>query len=264
MSGTYKFENDSQRRGFMNTRESSQDSAKSYRALNSPARADTATIDDENVHYVKRGKCCARFSKTFISIATVVILLLGLAVLSVGLYSYFQLRNQVQLSSYDKPVICGVMGLGGAIVLVALIGIAGACFENRCLLISFLVLVLLLALAQVGVGLIAQLRRNSVTSELNSLWERSSNSSIAYTQSHLHCCGWTNGTRIVQPCSWTRTCSGPFHDLVVHMLNIAKFASIGIVAVEVIAILLSISLVCVVSRRSAKGEYVRVRVDSDA
>jgi len=96
------------------------------------------------------GKCS--LFKCSLVLVNLIFSLLGLVLLAGSLYVRFDSDWYALLKSNDFSVVYFMMGLGASITILSLVGMRGALKESKCLLCSYLVVVLLALVAQVFVA----------------------------------------------------------------------------------------------------------------
>ncbi|XP_049862269.1 CD151 antigen-like [Schistocerca gregaria] len=146
--------------------------------------------------------CCSiNFLKYVLHIFNVVFLLAGAAVLAVGVWTLVDKQTYISLlSSATYVVAAWVLLVAGAVTLaVAFLGCCGVWRENRCLLLIYTYLLLLIFLLEAMVGVLAYVYESRVHDELsanlNSTFIQSYNvdtdktAAIDQMQQQFKCCG---------------------------------------------------------------------------
>jgi len=223
-----------------------------------------------SVIYKKKGKGCTYCTKYSIFLSNVFIFLVGVSILSVGLWAKTNLRKD-KLTSFQDPVILTVIVLGSFIGGSALFGCCGAWLESRFLLTLFLVVLVLLLIAQLGVGIGSYVERSRIPTELDKLWDKASDNLRNYTQFEFSCCGFFNSTdREILPCPIVdndkhemvySSCSTELSGTLSFVLHVLEITSIVIASILLFAIFTTSILMCIL-RQPSKGEYQAVATDS--
>ncbi|VUZ39495.1 unnamed protein product [Hymenolepis diminuta] len=148
--------------------------------------------------------CCRcstspRCWRTTVLILTSLAFLLGLCILGIGLFFYFEhCGKYCILSQLTVPVT--LMIIGGSTLVTTSLGYIGAFYINRCILRTFAVIIILVFLAHIGVGItFYQMREELIPmalKELRALIDQAERSkkSEAFTmmekiQNRYKCCG---------------------------------------------------------------------------
>ncbi|KFD53554.1 hypothetical protein M514_05470 [Trichuris suis] len=106
------------------------------------------------------------FVKSFLLVFNIITLALGVASLGVGIWLYVEKTDFSELTShafgaYSAAALFGAAG--AAIIVVGFIGCCGTWVENRCLLIIYIVLVILLFITELTASILAFIYINEVT-----------------------------------------------------------------------------------------------------
>lgn len=216
---------------------------------------------------------CLKCLKYTMCVVNFIFFICGAGIFGLGIY----LKSTVNLSTLAPSipavnVVNGLFILGIFITCVSFLGFLGALKENRCLLISFFILLFLVMLAELGVACFllmyeAQIDK-TIEGELNkSLKEAMNNGSIEWdtVQKTFKCCGvknatdWKNG--VPKSCCKTESCqeegSEKYYDHGCYDLLKDWFernllsTGIGIIVVcsiEVLGMCFSMTLFCHISK----------------
>lgn len=145
--------------------------------------------------------CSVNFLTYFFHIFNIVFLLSGCGVLAVGLWSVIYKHQYVTLLTTSTYALTGyVLVLAGALVLlVVILGCCGIWRENRCLLLVYTFLLLLIFLLEVMAGLLAYVYQAQVDDELSHTLNTTfletyrirteQTTAIDKMQQELDCCG---------------------------------------------------------------------------
>lgn len=113
--------------------------------------------------------CSVNFLKNVLHIFNVIFLLAGCAVLGVGIWTLAGRQSAAfaLLSSGNLSLAAGALVLAGSLALaVALLGCCGVRKENRCLILVYTFLLLVVFLLEALVGVLAYVYQNHVKDEL--------------------------------------------------------------------------------------------------
>jgi hypothetical protein len=227
-----------------------------------PPRAASGRPGDQNLNYApeyqERGRGTLNCAKNTIYFFNFFVLILGGAVLGLGIWAMVHLKGET-LTSHQNPIIYSVIAIGALVVFTSLIGCCGACCENRCGLGLFLLLIAALALSEAGAGMWCHFGSNKVIDDLSMYWNRSDTDFLHDLQDKLHCCGFsTIDDRVVLPCNHTDAC-GPKLEHNLHLVfNVLMWSSFGFCGVMVLAFLFGLIMICALNTRDQKGEYMLV------
>ncbi|RZF46086.1 hypothetical protein LSTR_LSTR004799 [Laodelphax striatellus] len=145
--------------------------------------------------------CSVNLLKHFFHIFNVVFLIAGLAVLCVGIWSIMYKHGYVcLLTTVTYPLTSYVLVVAGALVpLVTVLGCFGNCNENRCLILLYTFMLLLIFLLEAMVGVLSYVYQDQVHIELNSSLNNTflqsyrmnseKTNAIDRMQQQLKCCG---------------------------------------------------------------------------
>lgn len=148
--------------------------------------------------------CSINFLTYFFHIFNIIFLLSGGGVLAVGLWTVLYKHDYVPLlTTVTYALTAYVLILaGGLVVVVAVIGCCGVWRENRCLLLVYTFLLLLIFLLEVMAGLLAYIYQGQVDTELklnlNTTFietyriKDAETMAIDRMQQELKCCGAKN------------------------------------------------------------------------
>nr|CDS25965.1 tetraspanin [Hymenolepis microstoma] len=147
--------------------------------------------------------CCFSTSprcwRTAVLILTSLTFLLGLCILGIGLFFYFEhCGKYCILSQLAIPV--ALMAIGGSALVTTSLGYIGAFYINRCILRTFTVLLILVFLVHIGVGsTFYQMREGLIPlalEEIRSLIDKAESSKksealviMERIQNRYKCCG---------------------------------------------------------------------------
>jgi len=151
---------------------------------------------------------CAKCSKYLLIIFNLLFFLVGIALLSVGIWVIVQPYQLEILAILDNPLIQNsaylLIALGSFIVVVAFLGCCGACMNSKCLLVVYFIIILIIFIAQlVGCALVLAFRSevdtfvtDTLSSTMALYYGEAANDTVSTAwnamQIFLECCG-TNG-----------------------------------------------------------------------
>ncbi|XP_046552694.1 tetraspanin-9-like [Haliotis rubra] len=146
--------------------------------------------------------CCSlKLTKFFFVLVDILFLLMGFAMVGIG--AWVQLNQAdflgVLVDSKYVSVPLVMIAAGTIVIIVSIIGLIGACMQQKCCLIMFVVCVLFVFIMELAVGIIAFLHRNEIESTLKEeLLEGMKNDlslpSWDVIQNKLKCCGVNNAS----------------------------------------------------------------------
>ncbi|KAF5302238.1 hypothetical protein FQA39_LY10277 [Lamprigera yunnana] len=150
----------------------------------------------------RNSECCSLYcSKTLLYISNLVLLILGLGVLGVGIWTITDKYKYVQLlTTVTYPVIAHFLLAAGALALfVAILGCCAIWWNNRLSLVFYIFLLLLIFLVEVMVGILAFIYQEQVPHELklylnetvltNYKIDPDKTEAIDFLQMEFRCCG---------------------------------------------------------------------------
>jgi len=130
-------------------------------------------------------------------------LVAGGAVLGLGVYILVEINFLPEDNAMLDGIAYGLIGLGMLVAVVSLLGCLGACMQNQWLLSFYFLFVLLLVIAEVGVGIFFAVEKDRIEAEIDKnfkewLDEYKENEEmqeyVNVVQGALKCCGY-NGAR---------------------------------------------------------------------
>ncbi|XP_051982668.1 tetraspanin-1-like [Xyrauchen texanus] len=161
--------------------------------------------------------CCKGFLKTMMFIFNGVIFLAGAAVLAVGIWvtvdqvSLLGFLDQIEDAPPELAQLANIgyvlIGVGSFLALVGFLGCCGAIQENRCMLLSFFIIVLIIFIVEVAAAIVLFVFQPVAQKLLQELGENVAKSIKANygkdesftgvwnnTMNELECCGYNNYT----------------------------------------------------------------------
>ncbi|CAK8676683.1 unnamed protein product [Clavelina lepadiformis] len=150
--------------------------------------------------------CCVSFIKYLMFLFNILFWLAGGAILGVGIYVSVDstVQNIVSVAGVQITFAAAIalIVFGSIMFIVGFCGCCGAIKENQCLLGTYFVLVLLIFIAQLGIGIWAFTSRTTIENEIrkglnNSVPINTTNeqyvTSVKDLQKFFKCCGLVNG-----------------------------------------------------------------------
>ncbi|PBC34268.1 Tetraspanin-11 [Apis cerana cerana] len=147
------------------------------------------------------GCCSVNFLKYVLHIYNVVLFLSGLVVGGIGIWTVISKHNYVSLMTTSTyPTLAYALIVAGALAVVgSWLGCGGVTSENRCVLLIYVFVVMLVFVLEAGVGALARLYEEQVGPELkmnlnrtfleNYAVRRRETSAIDQMQIEFKCCG---------------------------------------------------------------------------
>eukprot|EP01092_Planopodium_desertum_P000300 TRINITY_DN103_c0_g1_i5.p2 TRINITY_DN103_c0_g1~~TRINITY_DN103_c0_g1_i5.p2 ORF type:complete len:237 (-),score=44.84 TRINITY_DN103_c0_g1_i5:1113-1823(-) len=211
----------------------------------STSRADQQPLTGQPKPAISAGAQCLKF---FVVGGNILFLLLG--AVAIGLASYSLIHNDhksvSQLIPFTIPV--GLIVLGVFTVLLSCFGCCGAWKESRGLLGLYFVILLILVIAQVGVGVGAVVYGNKLNDVLANAWASEEADNVRpEIQTEFNCCGWTDPSdhpSIPCPDNASVGCIEAITGAIKDKLKIVEIVGITIGSIEILGLLLSCCLFC--------------------
>ncbi|KAA0717002.1 CD53 Cell surface glycoprotein [Triplophysa tibetana] len=222
---------------------------------------------------------CLKCLKYTMCVVNLIFFICGAAIFGLGIYLMTTSKFAALLPSLEAMNIANTLFIAGIIITcVSFLGFLGALKENRCLLISFFVLLFILMLVELAVACALLMFETQVdkyiTSDLNSsldtsLTQRQQNNNTKddwdIVHNTFHCCGinnssdWTSG--IPESCCmssfciqndtkqyWPKGCYTKLKETFENNLLNAGIAVIVACVIEVLGMCFSMTLFCHISR----------------
>ncbi|XP_071955768.1 tetraspanin-1-like [Antedon mediterranea] len=153
--------------------------------------------------------CCPSFAKVLLIIFNLVFFVIGIVLLSVGIWTVTDPYKLEILDILDNAVVANtayiLIVLGVFIIIVSFLGCCGAIKKNKCMLIMYFIIVLLIFLVQFIACCIAVAYKEEVEDFVNdelydtmadykAPWDDDNNVNLAWNgiQFLLECCGTNN------------------------------------------------------------------------
>jgi len=190
-------------------------------------------------------------------------------ILLIGLGSYALAQGVAELSSVT--VIIGIIVLGCLVLIVSFFGCIGASRENRCMLMTYAIFILIFVLLEIAIGITAYVKREDIPSLADENWSRMYNEghrdTIEDTEKLFKCCGWYNTTdRAVPPIDdtdlntcvevydYSEPCSNKINETIEDSLMIAGITAIVIAVIQLICLLFACCLFAKLPTKKQKEE----------
>ena len=109
--------------------------------------------------------------------------------IGLGAYAY---RTQSVNDLSSLPLAVGIIVLGTSVTLISCFGCFGAMRENRCFLGMYILILLIIVIAQAGVGITAYVQKGKIDGSLQTAWSNSTDEVRNTIQKEFDCCGWLN------------------------------------------------------------------------
>eukprot|EP01098_Paradermamoeba_levis_P009829 TRINITY_DN4115_c0_g1_i1.p1 TRINITY_DN4115_c0_g1~~TRINITY_DN4115_c0_g1_i1.p1 ORF type:complete len:255 (+),score=54.43 TRINITY_DN4115_c0_g1_i1:151-915(+) len=200
---------------------------------------------------LRGSKYCVKYS---LLIGNLCVLIVGVFLLGFGGYT---LKNDSDIkilvvSSAEIPI--AIISLGALVVVLSFLGFCSSWLENKCLLYTFLVLLIFLILAEFAVTIAAYVKRDDIPSTLDDVWKSRSADERKSIQDKFTCCGWIDVQEGEPPCPSQDICSDKVIAAFKDNLLILGIVGIVLVAVQVTAITFVGLFLCCVKRRTGEEE----------
>ncbi|KAK7173030.1 hypothetical protein R3I93_002989 [Phoxinus phoxinus] len=217
---------------------------------------------------------CLKCLKYTMCLVNFIFFICGTAVFGIGIYLMTSSRYSSILPSLQAMNIANTLFIIGIIITcVSFLGFLGALKENRCLLISFFVLLFILMLAELATACILLMYETKIgefidqdlkTGLNNSIDKKTKNITDAddwdTVQITFQCCGITNSSDwlkyVPKSCSipgnetyyWSEGCFSKLKTTLDNNLLNAGIAVIVVCIIEVLGMCFSMTLFCHISR----------------
>jgi len=238
--------------------------------------------------------CCESLVKYFMVLCNILFAIAGIALIGFGAYAQIAAKDYLNFlgdNYVNTPIF--IIILGGVIFAIAFFGCCGAWQENKCLIYTYSVLLVIILIAQVAAGVTAFVLKGDLKTEItknmnNGLTNYNSSGYEGVTltwdlvQKELKCCGvenyndWKNVTQFsagavpdscciggqVEGCGkapvdatkiYSQGCFTLFSEEFISNLTIVGAVALGIAVGELLAIAFSC---CLGKRVGRGGSYV--------
>eukprot|EP00010_Vexillifera_abyssalis_P000126 CAMPEP_0201560468 /NCGR_PEP_ID=MMETSP0173_2-20130828/78287_1 /ASSEMBLY_ACC=CAM_ASM_000268 /TAXON_ID=218659 /ORGANISM="Vexillifera sp., Strain DIVA3 564/2" /LENGTH=357 /DNA_ID=CAMNT_0047974921 /DNA_START=69 /DNA_END=1143 /DNA_ORIENTATION=+ len=143
----------------------------------------------------KQMGCCESCCKETIACLSTIVyginllfLIFGILLVAAGAYAFVELGEITEF--VNIPLSIALIALGGCVVILSFVGCLGAYCQMRTLLKFYLFFLLLVVLAQIGVGVAVYFKKDSVVHEMDKTWNKADDELRSYVQHKFDCCGW--------------------------------------------------------------------------
>jgi len=145
--------------------------------------------------------CTAEFLKYVLHIYNILFLTAGILVLGAAIWTLLDKYEYVSLLTTEtyQVLIYFLLAAGGLVLIVTFVGFCSVAKENRCFLLVYIFLVLLIFLIEAMVGIVAFVYQEQVHDELeinlnntfvnNYGYDNDTTTAIDFLQENFHCCG---------------------------------------------------------------------------
>ncbi|VDD76966.1 unnamed protein product [Mesocestoides corti] len=221
--------------------------------------------------------CGGSCLKCLVFFFNAIVFLGGIVISAFGIYMLVQAKQSAGSVSVTLPAFITAFGL--LIFLLGFLGCFGACYENRCMLKLFAVIVGVLLVAEIVCGIILLVYRHSfvdmVGKEMQNIIKSLSNSSnlevektkeaLDKLQSELKCCGGVNAsdwTTVPASCctNGRQKCTNPYPTGCAQaMYEYIKTYSLAFGLIILILCLIQVgAIICAVCLAKKINEYEKV------
>ncbi|XP_016417806.1 leukocyte surface antigen CD53-like [Sinocyclocheilus rhinocerous] len=213
---------------------------------------------------------CLKCLKYTMCVVNFIFFICGATVFGLGIYLMTFSRFSSLLPSLQAMNIANTLFITGIIITcVSFLGFLGALKENRCLLISFFILLFILMLAELVAACLLLMFESRIDSFIHDDLKKGLQNSINHRQSYnytieddwdkvqmtFHCCGITNhtqwGTHVPKSCIkpnethyWPHGCFTKLKDTFEKNLLNTGIAVIVICIIEVLGMCFTMTLFC--------------------
>ncbi|KAL7836229.1 hypothetical protein AOLI_G00275130 [Acnodon oligacanthus] len=215
---------------------------------------------------------CLKCLKYTMCVVNFIFFICGIGILGVGIYLRTSFNFSALVPSFPAmSVTNGLFILGIFISCVSFLGFLGALKENRCLLISFFILLFLVMLAELAVASVLLMYENQIdqminkelTSSLKEIQKNTTSIEWNTVQKTFQCCGVQNASdwesHIPESCCkstsckgsesiWTEGCYTKLKDWFDKNLLGTGIGVIIVCSIEVLGMCFSMTLFCHISK----------------
>lgn len=142
---------------------------------------------------------------------------IGCALLGIGVYLNVKYKDYVNVSDFNFISVANVaIAAGVLIALIAFLGCCGAVQENKCMLLTFAIFLILIFILEIGAGIAAYVMRGKVEDKLKEQLnkripdeyykEKGVRIAVDLVQNNFHCCGVENGPANYDPKDVPESC----------------------------------------------------------
>jgi len=173
-----------------------------------------------------------------------IFLVMGATMVGYGVHIHRSKENALT----QDAVAIGVISMGALFLVLSTLGMCGVCLDSKGVLITFEVLVIVMAAAQIAVAIIVLWHNGDAKSLITDAWQAASPSTRDDMQEYFNCCGLTNACDLPGPnCPVNANCSAPIGCLTPIMDDLqANYSAIGWICAGVAFLqLLASSIGCV-------------------
>jgi len=220
------------------------------------------SINSNNgVNYKKADHHCTKCINYSILLCSLAIFLFGVILLAVGVWAHTH-YSATKLVSFQDPILISVIVLGSLVTLTSLLGCCGAWTNARVILVLFAFFLGLLVLAQLSLGVGSAVISNKVPSEADKIWDDIDNITKEWTQKNWQCCGFLNITdNPILPCpnvTNITACYPALKQTLALLVETVEIGSFVIGSIEGTVVIITIVLICIVTRSKNEPEYIRL------
>ncbi|XP_017564776.2 leukocyte surface antigen CD53 [Pygocentrus nattereri] len=214
---------------------------------------------------------CLKCLKYTMCVVNLIFFICGVSILGVGIYLKTAFNFSALVPSFPAmSVTNGLFILGIFITCVSFLGFLGALKENRCLLISFFILLFLVMLAELAVASVLLMYENQIdkminkelTSSLQGIGKNTTSIEWDTVQKNFECCGVQNvsdwGSHIPESCCqsspctvgeyWREGCYTKLKNWFDRNLLSTGIGVIIVCSIEVLGMCFSMTLFCHISK----------------
>jgi len=172
-----------------------------------------------------------------------IFLVMGATMVGYGVHIHQSKENALT----QDAVAIGVISMGALFLVLSTLGTCGVCLESKGVLITFEVLVIVMAAAQIAVAIIVLSHNGDAKSLITDAWQAASPSTRDDMQEYFNCCGLTSACDLPGPSCSNVPCSAITGCLTPIMDDLqANYSAIGWICAGVAFLqLLASSIGCV-------------------
>jgi len=178
------------------------------------------------------GTSCVKF---LVVIGNVLFLLLGIALVSLGIYTKMDIEKNHLPSGRLDVVPLAIIAVGCAITVIGCVGLCAAHRESRFLLGLYLFILLLLLVGQLGSVIFGFVEKGNLPTILEKLWYNETSPEIRQKiEARFNCCGFTSPicANDTIPSNSTRTCKEVLDAFLSSKLNVVVGVAAGFFVIQ--------------------------------
>lgn len=196
------------------------------------------------------GEKCTRF---FVGIANAVVII---GAIIAGVYLYMTYTDEEWVKMAGTSLLAQLLlGVAGAAILSALIGLCTGCVGARCCRVMYLGIIIMVLVLEVVCIVLAYMFQNSFSDDIGKIWDDSVYDEARHAcEKKYKCCGWneeSSSESRFEGCSYESStpsevayCEDAIKDAIVTNVFAIMIGAICLATVELVLLFCAIYLVC--------------------